>query len=319
MAQQRLTVTLETITPLFLGGANQQPELRPTAFRGALRFWLRALLGGEIGDNFKLVNDVESKVFGDTSGASPVVVRIDYMQFPEYASYRPLLHNPRRTFKFDGFKPKQKFVLKLSSRLGSQFDLQDLTPCLLLFLLLGGLGRRSRRGFGTLKAENIISHDKNGIQEIIGPNYTDIESFASAARDIFKRRSKITSILDHKPVKSSTSTPKFPIFDNDHTKVLLCKQPFKRWEDAMTQFWGKLRSSPYRNDRVFGKESPRQASPLHLRVIQVGDSDAYYLLMTAFRTRFKQGRPNWKRLEDFLKDCQSSWSGTFLHGGHTSW
>jgi hypothetical protein len=43
---------LETITPLFLTGADPrgEPELRAASIRGALRFWLRALLGGVIGD-----------------------------------------------------------------------------------------------------------------------------------------------------------------------------------------------------------------------------------------------------------------------------
>lgn len=43
----RLTVTLETVTPLFLGGAvpGESPELRPSSFRGVMRYWLRAALG----------------------------------------------------------------------------------------------------------------------------------------------------------------------------------------------------------------------------------------------------------------------------------
>jgi CRISPR-associated protein Cmr1 len=45
-----LAVTLETVTPVFLGGADPRgaPELRPPAFRGAMRYWLRAALGGVI-------------------------------------------------------------------------------------------------------------------------------------------------------------------------------------------------------------------------------------------------------------------------------
>lgn len=48
-----LTVTLQTVTPLFLGGAGPRgaPELRAPSFRGALRYWLRAALGEAIGDN----------------------------------------------------------------------------------------------------------------------------------------------------------------------------------------------------------------------------------------------------------------------------
>ena len=42
-----ITFDLETVTPLFLSGADQTiAELRPPAFRGALRYWFRALAGG---------------------------------------------------------------------------------------------------------------------------------------------------------------------------------------------------------------------------------------------------------------------------------
>jgi CRISPR-associated protein Cmr1 len=43
MQKQNITVKLETVTPLFLGGAEPhgEPELRPPAFRGAMRHWLR--------------------------------------------------------------------------------------------------------------------------------------------------------------------------------------------------------------------------------------------------------------------------------------
>jgi len=57
---------LETVTPLFLGGADPrgEPELRAASFRGALRFWLRALLGGMIGDkNLDALHQAEATVF----------------------------------------------------------------------------------------------------------------------------------------------------------------------------------------------------------------------------------------------------------------
>jgi CRISPR-associated protein Cmr1 len=43
-----LTTTLETVTPQFWDRADPRgaPELRPPAFRGAMRHWLWAALGG---------------------------------------------------------------------------------------------------------------------------------------------------------------------------------------------------------------------------------------------------------------------------------
>ncbi len=42
----KLVVTLKTVTPLFLGGANPNDtaELRAPSIKGALRFWYRAMV-----------------------------------------------------------------------------------------------------------------------------------------------------------------------------------------------------------------------------------------------------------------------------------
>ena len=41
---QNITIKLETVSPLFLGGTEPcgESELRPPAIRGAMRYWLRA-------------------------------------------------------------------------------------------------------------------------------------------------------------------------------------------------------------------------------------------------------------------------------------
>jgi CRISPR-associated protein Cmr1 len=69
-------LSLETVTPIFLGRADQQPELRPASFRGALRYWYRALVGGVVGSDLHALRVAESKVFGDTEGSSPVRLRL---------------------------------------------------------------------------------------------------------------------------------------------------------------------------------------------------------------------------------------------------
>jgi CRISPR-associated protein Cmr1 len=95
--RKTLTVTLETVTPLFLGGAEPrgEPELRPPAFRGALRYWLRAALGGALGDDDagrSKVNAHESAVFGSTDektgGASAVSIRLSVKALPTPQTYK---------------------------------------------------------------------------------------------------------------------------------------------------------------------------------------------------------------------------------------
>ena len=71
-----LEVELEAVTPLWIGGASRQAELRPPSVRGCLRFWFRALAGGLLGEELRTVCEAESAVFGNTTRALSVVVRL---------------------------------------------------------------------------------------------------------------------------------------------------------------------------------------------------------------------------------------------------
>ncbi len=56
---EKFTVTLKTITPLFLGGADgKTPELRSPSIKGAMRFWYRAIDADYVKN--------EPKTFGST-------------------------------------------------------------------------------------------------------------------------------------------------------------------------------------------------------------------------------------------------------------
>ena len=69
-----IDIGLEALTPLWIGGAWYQPELRAPSFRGIMRFWLRALLGGVMED-LSEVRAGEAAVFGLAGRASVVAVR----------------------------------------------------------------------------------------------------------------------------------------------------------------------------------------------------------------------------------------------------
>src|SRR5436190_1046640 len=74
MAQLRLT--LESITPLLMYGAEQtEPELRSASVRGTLRYWLRAVLGGMYNNNARIYEE-ESKILGNTEQGSRISLRI---------------------------------------------------------------------------------------------------------------------------------------------------------------------------------------------------------------------------------------------------
>src|SRR5438876_480025 len=74
VGMQEVTFEVETITPLFLAGADQtKAELRAPSFRGEMRYWLRALVGGLVGtdqEGLTKVRDAETLVFGATDQGS---------------------------------------------------------------------------------------------------------------------------------------------------------------------------------------------------------------------------------------------------------
>jgi CRISPR-associated protein Cmr1 len=174
----RLTFELEAVTPLFLGGAEPrgEPELRAASFRGALRYWLRALAGGVLGDNVADVREIEAQVFGDTSAQSVITVRIvvpkcglrpqtyskagrtrtrpsgqDYLYWTMDKSGKHERGNYQPPHQF--FAERTKFSLILSAVPGVTSEdgrFQQAVAATWLFLNLGGIGSRSRRTGGSL-------------------------------------------------------------------------------------------------------------------------------------------------------------------------
>src|SRR5690242_17863116 len=71
-----LEIELETVGPMWTGGADLQAELRAPSLRGALRNWLRALLGGTLGEALPALRAAETAVFGNTSQGSSLIVRM---------------------------------------------------------------------------------------------------------------------------------------------------------------------------------------------------------------------------------------------------
>ena len=74
---KKVTFECEVITPMFMAGANgRKPELRPSEFKGMMRFWWRA---AKAMDNIPELRREEAKIFGGTGegeGKSKVAIRL---------------------------------------------------------------------------------------------------------------------------------------------------------------------------------------------------------------------------------------------------
>lgn len=166
----RLSVDLEIVTPLFLGGANPQgpPELRPPSVRGALRFWWRAWHQAcAPSATAEELYRAESEVFGATDGASPFTLRLagrprwfrEKRQVASGINYLLYgLHTHRKGESDVQYRPafvagrNAPITLTVAVRAPAapwQGKL-DVLRALWLLCNLGGLGARTRRGAGAL-------------------------------------------------------------------------------------------------------------------------------------------------------------------------
>ncbi|MEJ5284413.1 MAG: type III-B CRISPR module RAMP protein Cmr1 [Brevinematales bacterium] len=168
---EKLEFECEIITPMFLSGANQSEcELRPASIKGALRFWWRALYGINYSDIGKL-KEAELDLFGSTDKKSKLKIQIlQNPQFNKNNNYKPLPHKEKPNFSLPCFLPDNN-IFKIS--LTCYENTKDIFENLfILFSIVGGLGRRARRGFGSFVI-NKKNNENFGINNGIISNVFD--------------------------------------------------------------------------------------------------------------------------------------------------
>jgi len=284
MGTHEFQVTLETVTPLFLGGSDPRgsPELRTASFRGALRFWLRALLGGILGDKPAEIFRHESQVFGSTDHASPIKLRLQAKREGlKWDEYNPLLHKPDHEvrFRFKGFVPNQSFEIHLLGQ--NQQAVEQAKKALQLLCYLGGLGRRSRRGFGSLQiTEGELALTAGTARELA---------------DALKRQ--INSILPSS-FAALPNAPRFPVLHPDWAQIKVCCREFESWEEAIRLIMQNAHN--YKNPAL-GNATPRQASPVHVHVTRLS-AGKFALVLTTMLSQLNPilSGADRQKLVDFL-------------------
>lgn len=195
---QTIEASFEIVTPMFIGGGNpDEVELRPPSIKGALRFWWRALQWGQClqdaqlnlpgiydlkdlsKEALKLLHRQEAELFGAAAKTGK-----NYGQGLFFIKFKSLekctLQNtwPKNNDAGAGYlgygldKTKEqahrraiqpttfKLSLVLKKDITEKQEAQ-LKQTVKLWGLLGGLGSRSRRGFGSV---NLITLDNEPIK-----------------------------------------------------------------------------------------------------------------------------------------------------------
>ena len=246
--------TCETITPMFLSGADgQTPELRPPSIKGALRFWWRAMHGHL---SLKELKEKENAIFGgtDASGRSKLLIRAKVLQ--ERTGIEVLV--PHKNFmKQTAYRANQttfEVTLSLAQEL-AYFKEIHMKSLFVITATLGGIGKRSRRGMGsftitTPKAlqpktlSDIIPHLKN-----FSPHFThDGEKIYHTYSGTLQKYASIRQI-------------QIGEFDTNNENALLKKISDKTHEFHQKDTWGYEAS--------IGKaKGGRFASPIYISLIK---------------------------------------------------
>lgn len=316
----KVELGLETVTPLFLAGAepNQGPELRPASFRGALRYWYRALMGGISGNNLQVVRQAEAHVFGTTEVSSAVAIRLQGTMNPLstfrldketgqqgrsghdylYYSTRSLGENNRRPFAPRQSANRPGVTLLLSSRMGAyEAELRVQHACAAAWLLthLGGLGMRARRCAGSL--------------QVVNGGCDGFPAYCVTAQMPDELQTHLATGIRAITVWLGTRQP--PSFEFDVLHPDVCRvwvlagcNPWGSWKEAVEAIGSAMQrfragQGNNRNERnsIFGlpifhgppnHDLNRRASPLWLRVTKLANGN-HVGVATLFKADFKPG------------------------------
>lgn len=155
----------EVITPVFMAGADgRTPELRPSEFKGMMRFWWRAV---KAEDDIAKLKKEENGIFGGTGegeGKSKATVKVFCDKFfwekalrvkeagIKYLLYSTILPNKERGYIKEG----STFYIEISTF--EEKYLNHALASLWFAIYFGGFGTRNRRGGGNIIVTEVDEH-----------------------------------------------------------------------------------------------------------------------------------------------------------------
>lgn len=165
MGVTKLEADFRIVTPLFMGGADPTvPVLHVPGIKGALRFWWRALAYGRLGGDLNAIKDEEGQIFGSTKhGQSRVIIELNERPKTEMDSLKGLspglrylsygLTDQKRNYLKTPFDATIRITIRPKVKDKDSLDdikiVENIASALRTMGLFGGLGSRTRRGFGS--------------------------------------------------------------------------------------------------------------------------------------------------------------------------
>ena len=267
-----ITLNLEIVTPMFLRGSdNATLDLRPPAFKALFRYWWRAAVGESDIDTLR---KTEGNLFGSTNGRSPLSIRIPGSAAPPSAQYAPLPH--RANFKSQAYSPNGRFNLTLTAP-----NLSEYKKIATLSFLLGGVGNRSRRGFGSIRYQNWNFQNINELQNEV---YQALEGISP---------SRFQGTPHEIEVNPTVHLSNYPVI-----RAIYFGNTLSNDVEALLRRIGQAMHN--HSHEALGGINPRMGSPIHVRIQKVDNQ--FVPIVTQLNSVFPGAPPaDYKRIQqDFI-------------------
>ncbi len=322
-----LRLLLNTTAPVFSFGADQSdPEVRAPEIRGALRYWLRALLGAYM--HASEVSKIESSLLGSDQIGSPLIVRLgaangDFEDVPstniKTNKYQMLPHKNQALA--NALDDNSWLALEMVNRLGGAID-DRILAALGLLLLFGGIGRRSRRMFGGLqlddytfldgsKASKSISLDNIVLRDIDRKTANLPMALQKVINNLIEQSTTLMRSVYQKQELPFGEVPQYPIFHSKHCQIYIGKESFYNMPSkksaataANESFFRSIAEFKHEDMIGYAKGNDRRASPIHAQVRFLGDKA--YPILTIFRSEIPKFT-DWGRYNELIANLNNEW------------
>lgn len=333
---KELTLTLKVITPLFMGGANMEPEIRSQSIKGVLRWWWRAL---KAQNDLKKLKVEEASIFGgsfndearcssfrlaviDKKENKGKDLRKDYNLSWNFDRNNRCLSGKDRGIGYVFYsvlnksyiKPESTFRIKIQAK--DEYTLKNVLASLWCAVWLGGVGARARRGAGNLcviKTEGdtfgidfLSEESKEELEEWLKSNFNRCIELVGEAKDSCWKYSNLSDsrlILGNKKSDWKEALNEIGTIYHDFRK-----------DNKSNIFETATFGLPviHRNGKVLTNDEKikRRASPIIFKVIQYQKNFYWSVLRLAgeflpetkvLSFNNKTQKPEFSKIDDFWK------------------
>jgi CRISPR-associated protein Cmr1 len=292
-----------------------------------MRFWFRALMGGVIGPNLELLAELEHRVFGSTAACCPVPMRIPNPppQRPAGTSRMPWgicyllgqglgdLGKATTIRPYVAPGPDAEFDLELRLDRADVGAAAATLASLWLLCAYGGIGARTRRGFGGVRiigAEGWLPPPWT-TESILSPNLDHYEKLRYLWLDATLGNC-LLPLLQGKITYSQSAWEVPPTFPVLHRKYTIAGASgggvFDSWADTLRYAGQQLRYFRASQDNPAARYTPARKTPEWERVIW-GAEKHFPLGALGLPVVFKKNGPsvNAERNSEQLRRASPLW------------